>query len=75
VLDGIYIEKEGIPAAVISTTLFAEQTKTMASIHGFLDYPFIEVSHPIASAAKERLRDEANRVAHQVVSLLLHNPN
>lgn len=64
------MEKKGIPAAVICTELFIEQGKNAAYVHGFRDYPIVEVSHPITNATKEDLNKEAERVWQDVVDLL-----
>jgi hypothetical protein len=70
-LDGIYLEKEGIPTAVISTEPFEEQCKTIVSAHHYYDYEFVQISHPIANALSENLLQEARRVKDEVINLLL----
>jgi hypothetical protein len=70
-LDGLYLEKEGVPSAMISTDAFNQQCKAMSSAHNFENYPFIEVFHPIATASVGSLEDEAHRVVEEVLSLLL----
>lgn len=46
-LDGIIMEKLGIPASVVCTEPFASSGKAMALAHGFPDYPFVIMPHPI----------------------------
>lgn len=72
-LDGLYLEKVGIPSAVISTDAFTQQCQAMSKAHNFDNYPFIEVFHPIATAPLKSLEDEAYRVGEQVLSLLVGN--
>lgn len=70
-LDGIYLEKLNIPAAVICTEPFIQQGKAMAVAHGYNDYPLVEVFHPIANAAPASLESEGERVTEAVVGLLV----
>jgi len=70
VLDGIALEKRGIPSAVICTDAFTVTGKAIAAAHNAADYPFVIVRHPIASASAEELTEQAHRAAPQVVSLL-----
>ncbi|TCS70615.1 hypothetical protein EDD64_1314 [Effusibacillus lacus] len=66
------MEKSGVPAAVICTRPFLEQSKAMAVTHGFIEYPFVEVFHPIATASPVSLQAEAERVTDEVLGLLLN---
>jgi hypothetical protein len=70
VLDGIALEKRGIPSAVICTEAFTVTGKAIAAAHNAADYPFIIVKHPIASATDEELTEQARRVTPQVASML-----
>jgi len=51
VLDGIIMEKLGKPTAVICTEPFLSSGKAMALAHGFPDYPFVLIPHPINATA------------------------
>lgn len=46
-LDGIIMEKLNKPTAVICTEPFLSSGKAMALAHGFPDYPFVLIPHPI----------------------------
>ena len=70
-LDGLIMEKRGIPAAVICTEVFMEQGRNTAYVHGFAEYPIVEVFHPITNASIEDLNKEAERVQQEVIELLL----
>jgi hypothetical protein len=70
-LDGIFLEKQGIPTVVISTEMFVEQCKTIASAHHYDDYSFVKIAHPISNASSENLLQEALRVKDEVFNLLL----
>jgi hypothetical protein len=51
VLDGIIMEKLGRPTAVICTEPFLSSGKAMGLAHGFPDYPFVLIPHPINATA------------------------
>jgi hypothetical protein len=71
VLDGVYLEKLGIPTSVICTQPFMDHGKATASTHGFVDYPLVEMFHPLATALPAALEKEAERVLDEVLGLLL----
>jgi hypothetical protein len=70
VLDGILLERRGIPAAAICTELFVPNGKAIAEAHGAPDYPFALVPHPLASASPTELAREAKQVLPEVLRLL-----
>jgi hypothetical protein len=70
VLDGILLEKAGIPAIVIVTDAFVETGKVMASDWGVPEYRFLSVPHPIANLSDGELDERTHEVLHDVVELL-----
>ena len=70
-LDGILLERRGVPAAAICTDLFVPNGKAIAEAHGAPDYPFALVPHPLASASPTELAREAKEVLPEVLRLLL----
>ena len=70
-LDGILLERRGIPVAAICTELFVPNGKAIAEAHGAPDYPFALVPHPLASASPTALAREAKQVLPEVLRLLL----
>ena len=70
-LDGILLERRGVPAAVICTDLFVPNGKAIAESHCAPDYPFALVPHPMASASPTELAREAKQVLPEVLRLLL----
>ena len=70
-LDGILLERRGIPVAAICTDLFVPNGKAIAEAHGAPDYPFALVPHPLASASPTELAREAKQVLPEVLRLLL----
>lgn len=70
-LDGIKLERAGIPAVSIVTDLFVETGKEMAASHGVPDYRFLVMPHPIANLTEEELNAAADSLVGQVESFLL----
>lgn len=68
--DGIEIEQQGVPAAVICTRPFIPTAKAMAAVCGLPDYPFAVVDHPIGSLNAGELRRRAEAALPQVVAAL-----
>ncbi len=72
-LDGILLERRGIPVAAICTDLFVPNGKAIAEAHGAPDYPFALVPHPLASATATELAREAKEVLSDLLRLLTVN--
>lgn len=72
-LDGILMERRGVPAAAICTDLFVPNGKAIAEAHGAPGYPFALVPHPLASASPVELAQEAKQVLPTVLRLLLRD--
>jgi len=64
------MEKLGIPSAVICTEPFISSGKAMAVAHGFPDYPFVVIPHPINATPYEQLDQWAEACLQDVVGLL-----
>jgi hypothetical protein len=73
VLDGILLERRGIPAAAICTDVFLPNGQAIAAAHGAAGYPFTLVRHPLASASQEELVREAKKVLPEVLRLLVQS--
>ncbi len=70
-LDGILLERAGVPAAVICTEPFRKSAVEMAAAQGAPDYPFTLMAHPISAATRDELRARARAVLPDVVGLLI----
>jgi len=70
VLDGILLEKAGMPAISIVTDPFVETGKVMASNWGIPAYRFLSVPHPVANLSDEELDRRAEGVIDDLVKLL-----
>jgi len=71
VLDGIVLEKAGVPSAAIVTDVFEITGRAMAEQWGVPTYRFLVMPHPIANLTETELDRRAREMAPQVVKLLL----
>jgi hypothetical protein len=70
VLDGILLEKAGIPAVSIITEPFSVTGREMASSWGVPDYRFLQMPHPIANLTDAELDARADALLDKVVWLV-----
>jgi hypothetical protein len=71
VLDGILLEKNGVPSASIVTDVFEKTGRAMAEQWGEPRYKFLVMPHPIANLTDDQLDQRAREMAPEVVKLLL----
>jgi hypothetical protein len=71
VLDGILLEKTGIPSASIVTDVFEATARAMAEQWGVPTYKFLMMPHPIANLTEKELDQRAREMAPEVVKLIL----
>ena len=69
-LDGIKLEKAGLPAVSIVTEPFIETGREMAASWGVPEYRFVATPHPIANLSEAELDAKADALAAQVVDFL-----
>ena len=69
-LDGILLEKAGIPTVSIVTEPFRVTGEEMAKTWGVPEYRFLDMPHPIANLTDEALDAQADELMKSVVSLL-----
>ena len=74
VLDGILLEKEGIPSASIITSVFVPTGHAMAAQWAVPDYRFLIMEHPIANLTSDELDVKVAAILPEVVGLLLKDP-
>ncbi len=70
-LDGILLEKTGVPSASIVTDVFEVTGRAMAEQWGLPYYKFLVMPHPIANLTEAELDQRAREIAPQVAKLLL----
>jgi hypothetical protein len=71
VLDGILLEKQGVPSASIVTDVFEITGRAMAEQWGLPYYKFLVMPHPIANLTDAELDQRAREIAPEVVKLIL----
>ena len=70
-LDGILLEKHGVPSASIITDVFERTARAMAEQWGVPTYKFLMMPHPIANLTEAELDQRAREMAPEVAKLLL----
>ena len=70
-LDGILLEKHGVPSASIITDVFEATGRAMAQSWGLPHYKFLAMPHPIANLTEAQLDQRAREIAPEIVKLLL----
>ncbi len=70
-LDGILLEKHGVPSASIITDVFEATGRAMAEQWGQPRYKYLAMPHPIANLTEAQLDQRAREMAPEVVKLLL----
>jgi hypothetical protein len=71
VLDGIILEKHGVPSASIITDVFERTGRAMAEQWGLPHYKFLQMPHPIANLSEAELDRRAREIVPEIVKLLL----
>jgi hypothetical protein len=71
VLDGILLEKHGVPSASIITDVFQKTGHAMAEQWGQPNYKFLAMPHPIANLSEAELDQRAREIVPDIVKLLL----
>ena len=69
-LDGILLERRGVPSASIVTDVFEVTGRAMAEQWGVPTYTFLCMPHPIANLSEAELDQRAREIAPEVVKLL-----
>jgi hypothetical protein len=70
VLDGIKLERAGIPAVAIITTPFIATAQAMARNWGAPSYEFVVTSHPIANLNETELNAKADELTEQIIRFM-----
>jgi hypothetical protein len=70
VLDGILLEKAGLPSVSIVTEPFRLTGQEMARSWGVPDYRFIAMDHPIANLKEDELDTQADKQLEAIVRML-----
>ncbi len=73
-LDGILLERAGIPAVAIITEPFRATGQEMARTWGAPRYRFVEMPHPLGNLTDEELEARVDGILEQVLVLLKEGP-
>ncbi len=65
------MEQQGIPAATIITTVFANTARAYTRLMGVPDFPYLMCQHPITNAGPEGLQERARALTPNVRRLLI----
>jgi hypothetical protein len=70
VADGTIFEKRGVVAASIITSPFTKTAGSMARRHGFPEYRYAQMPHPIGNLKPDQIKARAREVLPQVLAIL-----
>ena len=70
-LDAIFFEKRGIPAAVLITEPFVPTAIEIARLANLPGYPHAVIPHPVGSLSAAEVHRRADAIAATVGALLL----
>lgn len=66
------MERQGIPAATIITTVFANTARAYTRLMGVPNFPYLMCAHPIGRATSEELQSRARLLTPAVRHLLIN---
>ena len=66
------MERQGIPAATIITTVFANSARAYTRLMGVPNFPYLMCDHPIGRATSEELQSRARLLTPAVRHLLIN---
>ena len=66
------MERQGIPAATIITTVFANTARAYTRLMGVPDFPYLMCPHPITNVNADALQERARMLTPQVRGLLIN---
>jgi len=70
--DGITLERQGIPAATIITTVFANTARAYTRLMGVPNFPYLMCPHPITNVSGDGLLERARELTPGVRKLLIN---
>ena len=69
--DGITLERQGIPAATIITSVFANTARAYTRLMGVPTFPYLMCPHPITNVSGADLQARAQSLVPDVRRLLI----
>jgi hypothetical protein len=70
VADALFLERRGLPSAVICAQGFTAAASAMGRREGVPGYHFITLQQPFSSLRREEVRDRADRVVPELLEIL-----
>ena len=70
--DGITLERQGIPAATIITSVFANTARAYTRLMGVPAFPYLMCPHPITNVSGDALQARALALVPDVRRLLIN---
>ena len=70
--DGITLERQGIPAATIITSVFANTARAYTRLMGVPAFPYLMCPHPITNVSGDALQARAQALVPDVRRLLIN---
>jgi hypothetical protein len=71
VLDGVELERRGLPTASLITDEFRATARKMLENQGAAWYPFVEIEHPINIRSEDELIRMSEQAIEDIVRLLI----
>ena len=68
--DALAAERRGIPAAAVMTDRFVATADAVVELNGLSSYPYVVITHPIASDSDDELRVKAEASIARIVTVL-----
>ena len=66
------MERQGIPAATIITSVFVNTARAYTRLMGVPDFPYLVCPHPITNVGGDALHERASALTAGVRSLLIN---
>ena len=66
------MERQGIPAATIITSVFVNTARAYTRLMGVPDFPYLVCPHPITNAGADGLLERAHALTPEVRGLLIN---
>lgn len=68
--DAVELEKRGIPAVAIATTVFMNSAVAHAKAYGRPDYESVAIEHPISGRPKDEVEAKTDAIVDEIVRIV-----
>lgn len=73
-VDGIILDRAGIPTAVLCTDAFSGIADATAAMQGLPGYKYVAVSHPVEGRSESELMELSSQFIDEVIEILFGDP-